>query len=109
MNDVKLAGRIGNELVLRYTTNSKAVIDVRLAVDRPGSDEPDWVNVTLWGRPAEVLAQHCATGDQIIITDAHLHPDVLDVDGKKYSTLTVQANRFEFAASAARNRETPTR
>lgn len=106
MNDVKLAGRIGNDLVLRYTSNEKAVIDVRLAIDRPGSDEPDWLTVAVWGKPAEVLAQHCAKGDQIIIIDAYLRPDVLEVDGKKYSTVSVHANRFDFGATATRNRET---
>lgn len=105
MNDVKLAGRIGNDLVLRYTTNQKAVVDVRLAVDRPGSDDPDWVNVSLWGRSAEVLAEHCAKGDQVIMTDAHLRAEVLDIAGKKYSTLSVQAHRFEFGATSTRNRE----
>lgn len=105
MNDVKLAGRIGNELTLRYTNEQTPVVNVRLAVDRVGHDDPDWVDVTLWGRGAEVLAEHAAVGDQVIITDARVEPATIKVAGKNYTTLTVQARRFEFGAKAARNRD----
>lgn len=64
------------------------------------------MTVTMWGRSAEVLAEHCAKGDQIIVTDAHLRAEVIEIETKKYSTLSVHGNRFEFAATAARNRET---
>ena len=108
MNDVKLSGRIGNDLTLRFTTEQTAVLNLRLAVDRPGHDDPDWVDLTVWGKAAENVAHYCAKGDQIIVTDAYLRPGHVDVEGKKYATLTVNVNRVEFAATAARNRQPAT-
>ena len=107
MNDVKLSGNIGNELVLRYTTDQTAVVNLRLAVRHPrrSGDEPDWFDVTLWGRPAEVLCEHGTTGDHIVITSAHLAPEHVEVDGKRYATVKVHARHFEFAGRPGRHRD----
>ena len=105
MNDVKISGRIGNDLVLRFTADNTAVVNVSLAVERAGhKDDPDWIEVAVWGSSAQSLVEYCAKGDQIIVTDAHLRPGHVEVDGKKYSTVAVNANRIEFASTAARNR-----
>ena len=99
MNDTKLTGRLGADPVLRHTANGVQVTNLRLAVERPNSDDPDWFDVTVWGATAEAVATHLGKGDQLIV-DGHLRPDHIELDGKKYATVTIHADRVEFAARA---------
>ncbi|MBP9053850.1 MAG: single-stranded DNA-binding protein [Ilumatobacteraceae bacterium] len=104
MNDVTISGRLGTDLVLRFTDTATPVTNVRLAVHRPGHDDPDWFSVAVWGKAAQNLVEHCAKGDRVVLF-GHLRPDtVTGADGKKYDAVTVHADRVEFASS---KREVP--
>ncbi len=69
LNVVTLVGRVGGEPELRYidSGNGIAKCKMTLAVRRPtrNSDTPDWFNLELWGRTAEVAKDHVHKGTLI--------------------------------------------
>lgn len=74
-NRVILVGNLTRDVELRHTPGGTAVAEIGLAVNRQWFDkqtnsrkeEVTFVNVTLWGRTAEVAADHLAKGRQVLI------------------------------------------
>lgn len=70
--------RIGNEPVVRYTQDGKAVLDLSLAYNygRKGQDgnyPTQWVKASLWGERGEKLQPYLRKGAQIFAQLADLH------------------------------------
>jgi single-strand DNA-binding protein len=67
LNVVSLVGRVGAEPDMRYFESGSMVCKLVLAVDRPtrNSDQPDWFNLELWGKNAEIAAQYVRKGSLI--------------------------------------------
>ena len=73
-NRVILVGNLTRDIDLRYTPSGMAVTDVGLAVnDRRKSQSGEWVeettfvDVTLWGRTAEVASEYLTKGAPVLI------------------------------------------
>ena len=68
MNTVTLTGRLTTDPELRSTTNG-SVASLRLAVQRPrkdGEDQgADYVDITVFGRQADTVAQYLAKGRKV--------------------------------------------
>lgn len=67
INRVVLVGRLTKDPELRYTPNGVAVANFRLAVQRPftnqqGEREADFINITVWRRQAENVANYLQKG-----------------------------------------------
>lgn len=63
-------GRIGRDAELRYTQQGTAVCGVSVAYnygrkDQNGDRPTQWVEVVIWGKQAEALAQYLTKGKQI--------------------------------------------
>ena len=74
-NQVTLAGNITRDIELRKTNGGMSVCDIGLAVnDRRKQangeyvEETLYVDVTLWGRTAEVADQYCKMGSSILVS-----------------------------------------
>ena len=70
MNSVQLIGRLTKDLDLRYTSTGKAVATGTLAVNRrfknaQGESEADFINIQIWDKSAENLANFTRKGSQI--------------------------------------------
>lgn len=72
LNVVTLVGRTGRDPEVRYFESGSVVCKVTLAVDRgrKNSDEPDWFNLEMWGKTAEVAANYVKKGSLIGVTGA---------------------------------------
>jgi single-strand DNA-binding protein len=72
LNVVSLVGRVGTEPDVRYFESGSVVCKLTLAVDRRSrnNDQPDWFNLELWGKTAEVAAQYVRKGSLIGVTGA---------------------------------------
>ena len=71
INHVTLLGRVGADPELRSTKSGTAVVQLRLATDRPtksGQSETDWHSVVAWGKTAEAVAQYVRKGDRVHVT-----------------------------------------
>jgi single-strand DNA-binding protein len=94
-NRVILMGNLTRDVELRYTPSNLAVTDVSVAVnDRRKNANGEWieettfVEVTLWGRTAEVASQYLSKGAPVLI-EGRLKQDTWEKDGKKQSKLKV--------------------
>ena len=100
-NRVILVGNLTRDVELKYTGNQTPVTDVGLAVnDRRKSTSGEWVedttfvDVTLWGRTAEVAAQYLGKGSSVLI-EGRLRLDTWETDGQKRSKLRVVGERMQ--------------
>ena len=100
-NRVILVGNLTRDIELKYTQGGTAVTDIGMAVnDRRKSatgewiDETTFVDVTLWGRTAEVASEYLGKGSPILI-EGRLKLDTWETDGQKRSKLRVVCDRMQ--------------
>ena len=69
INTVNLVGRAGKEPDVRYFESGSIVANFTLAVNRRSrEEEPDWFNLEIWGKQAQVAADYVKKGSLIGIT-----------------------------------------
>ena len=100
-NRVILLGNITRDIEVRYLQSGMAVADIGLAVnDRRKNQSGEWieettfVDVTLWGRTAEVAGEYLSKGSPILI-EGRLKLDQWEKDGQKRSKLSVVGERMQ--------------
>jgi single-strand DNA-binding protein len=99
-NRVILVGNMTRDVELRYTPQGTAVTEIGMAVnDRVKRndqwvDETTFVDVTLWGRTAEVASEYTGKGSQILI-EGRLKLDTWEKDGKKNYKLRVIGEKMQ--------------
>ncbi len=100
-NRVILVGNLTRDPELRYVPSGTAVIELGLAVnDRRKNasgewvDETTFVDVTLWGRTAEIASEYLNKGSSVLI-EGRLKLDTWEKDGKKNSKLRVVGERMQ--------------
>lgn len=94
-NRVILVGNLTRDIDLKYLQSGTAVTELGLAVnDRRKTQTGEWVDettfvdVTLWGRTAEIASEYLSKGSQILI-EGRLKLDTWETDGQKRSKLRV--------------------
>jgi len=100
-NRVILVGNMTRNVELKYTASGTAVTDIGLAVnDRRKNnqtgewiDETTFVDVTLWGRTAEVAGEYLSKGSSVMI-EGRLKLDTWETDGQKRSKLRVVGEKL---------------
>jgi len=100
-NRVILLGNLTRDPELRYIPSGMAVTDIRLAVnDRRKSPAGEWieettfVDVTLWGRQAEVASEYLTKGAPLLV-EGRLKLDSWEKDGQKHSKLRVVGEKMQ--------------
>ena len=100
-NRVILVGNLTRDPELRYTPSGTAVTDVGLAVnDRRKNANGEWIeettfiDVTLWGRTAEVASEYLSKGAPVLI-EGRLKLDQWEQEGQKRSKLKVVGERMQ--------------
>lgn len=70
LNAVTLVGRVGGEPDVKYFESGSVICNLTLAVNRQTrkDDQPDWFNLELWGKTAEVAANYVRKGSLIGVT-----------------------------------------
>ncbi len=69
INSVNLVGRAGRDPEVRYFESGTVVANLTMAVNRRNrEDEPDWFNLEIWGKQAQVAADYVKKGSLIGIT-----------------------------------------
>ncbi len=74
LNKVMIIGNIVRDIELRYTPKGTAVTDISLAINRTRKgeggqkiEETTFLDITLWGRVAEVACQYAAKGRPLFV------------------------------------------
>ena len=69
INSVTLVGRAGRDPEVKYFESGSVVANLTMAVNRRSrDDEPDWFNLEIWGKQAQVAADYVKKGSLIGIT-----------------------------------------
>ena len=71
MNKVHLVGRCGRDPKMKYFESGKVVCNFAIAVNRNTSnrdDPPDWFDLELWDKTAEVASNYVKKGSLISIS-----------------------------------------
>lgn len=104
LNKVYLMGRLTRDVELRYTPKGTAVGELGMAVNRYRSndggeriEETTFVDVTLWGRNAELANQYLAKGREVHI-EGRLQLDSWEdkASGQKRNKLKVVGEAMQF-------------
>lgn len=100
-NRVILLGNLVRDIELRYTNSRLAVCQNAIAVnDRRKNasgewiDETSFVEVTFFGRTAEVISEYLSKGSPIFV-EGRLKQDTWEKDGQKRSKLHVIVDRMQ--------------
>lgn len=107
-NKVVLVGNLTRDPQLRYTPKGTAVAEIGMAISRVWFDqatnqkkeETTFVDVTLWGRQAEVAGEYLVKGRPVLI-EGRLHLDTWDdkESGQKRSKLKVVCEQMQLLGS----------
>ena len=69
INTINLVGRAGREPDVKYFESGSTVANFTLAVNRISrNDEPDWFNLEIWGKQAQIAADYVKKGSLVGIT-----------------------------------------
>ena len=69
INTINLVGRAGREPDVRYFESGTIVANFTLAVNRRSrEEEPDWFNLEIWGKQAQIAADYVKKGSLIGVT-----------------------------------------
>lgn len=107
LNKVMLIGNLTRDPDVRYTPKGTAVTDIALAVNRYFSsdsgerrEETTFVDITLWGRQAEVAGQYLKKGRPVYI-EGRLQLDSWEdkTSGQKRSKLKVVGEQMQLLGS----------
>jgi len=103
LNKVMIIGNVTRDPEIKYTPKGSAVTDLGIAVNRVYTpeggekrEETTYVDVTLWGRQAEIAGEYCKKGRSVYI-EGRLQLDSWEdkTSGQKRSKLRVVGESFQ--------------
>lgn len=106
-NKVMLLGNLTRDPEVKYTPKGSAVTDLGIAVNRTYTtdggekrEETTFVDVTMWGRQAEIAGEYLKKGRPVFI-EGRLQLDTWDdkQTGQKRSKLRVVCENFQMLGS----------
>jgi single-strand DNA-binding protein len=104
-NRVILLGNITRDIEVKYLQSGTAVTELGLAVNEKYKNQSgEWVedvvfvDVTLWGRTAEIAGEYLGKGSPVLI-EGRLKLDKWEKDGQKHSKLRVTGERMQMVGS----------
>ena len=101
INSVTLVGRAGRDPEVRYFESGTVVANLTMAVNRRSrEDEPDWFNLEIWGKQAQVAADYVKKGSLIGVTGSFKMDSWKDRNtGEDRNKPVVRVDRLELLGS----------
>jgi len=105
-NKVILLGNLTRDIEMRNTQSGMALAKFGMAVNRKVKDRETtcFVDLTAWGRQAEVLSQYVQKGSQLFVEGRLEYSTWESQDGGKRSKLEVVVENFQFVGSGGGSR-----
>ncbi len=103
LNKVMIIGNLTRDPEIKYTPKGTAIADIGLAVNRNYTtesgekrEEVTFIDVTLWGRTAEIVGEYCKKGRPLFV-EGRLQLDTWDdkETGQKRSKLKVVGDNIQ--------------
>ena len=101
VNSITLVGRAGRDPEVRYFESGSVVANLTMAVNRrKRDDEPDWFNLEIWGKQAQIAADYVKRGSLIGIVGSFKLDRWKDRNtGEERSKPVVRVDRLELLGS----------
>ena len=101
INSGTLVGRAGRDPEVRYFESGTVVANLTMAVNRRNrNDEPDWFNLEIWGKQAQVAADYVKKGSLIGITGSFKMDSWKDRNtGEDRNKPVIRVDRLELLGS----------
>lgn len=101
LNAVHLVGRAGVDPEVKYFESGKVLCKFPLAVNRPSKkdDKPDWFELEMWNRTAEVASEYVRKGKQVSIRGRLKIDSWQDQNGNNRSTPKIVVNDLQLLGS----------
>ena len=101
INSVTLVGRAGRDPEVRYFESGTVVANLTMAVNRRNrEDEPDWFNLEIWGKQAQVAADYVKKGSLIGVTGSFKMDSWKDRNtGEDRNKPVIRVDRLELLGS----------
>ena len=106
VNVVNLVGRAGRDPEVRYFESGSMKCSLTLAVNRIGkkSEEPDWFELEIWGKTAEIAASYVKKGNLIGVQGSLKIEEWSDrTTGAKKSKPIIRVERLDLLGSKRDN------
>jgi len=105
LNVVHLVGRAGRDPEMRFFDSGKVLCKFSLAVNRPSSktDQPDWFNLEIWGRTAEIAGDYVKKGSLIGVQGSLKIDQYTNRSGYEVSSPVIRVDRLDLLGSKRDN------
>jgi single-strand DNA-binding protein len=104
VNSITLVGRAGRDPEVKYFESGSVVANLTLAVNRRSrDDEPDWFNLEIWGKQAQVAADYVRKGSLVgIIGSFKLDRWTDRASGEERTRPVIRVDRLELLGGGRR-------
>lgn len=100
MNHITIAGHLGADPEVRFTSSGKKVTTLRVAARarRSGKDETIWWRVTVWGEQFDKIIPFFKKGSPIIVSGELDKPEIfVDREGRSQVSMNITAFNITFS------------
>lgn len=100
MNQTTIAGHLGADPEVRFTSSGKKVTTLRVAakVRRGGKDETIWWRASVWGEEFDKMIPYFKKGSPIVIVGEMNKPEIFtDKDGRPQVSMSLTALNVMFS------------
>jgi len=108
LNQCEFIGRLGKDVELRYTPTGEPVANISLACGWKSKEKEgtEWINVTAFGKLAEISGQYLTKGSQIFV-QGKMKTEKYTKDGiDRYSTKII-ADKIQMLGKKETTRANP--
>lgn len=100
MNIITIAGRLGADPEVRFTSSGQKVTTLRVAVNvrKAGKEETIWYRVTIWGDNFDKMISYLKKGSAVIVVGDLAKPEIFnDREGKPQISMNITASSIQFS------------
>jgi single-strand DNA-binding protein len=100
MNQITIAGHLGADPEVRFTSSGQKVTTIRVAARarRGSKDETIWWRVTVWGEQFDKMIPYFKKGSPIIVLGELSKPEIFtDRDGRPQVSMNITALNLMFS------------
>lgn len=95
INGFHFIGRCGGNPKSSATRDGTIVSNVSIAVQEYYQKNPNWINLTAFGKPAEALNSHAKQGSLIAVS-GHVRVSSYEKDGQKRTSIEFVVDEWSF-------------
>jgi single-strand DNA-binding protein len=108
MNFINIAGNLGADPEVRFTSSGKKVTTLRVATKtrKGGQDETIWWRATIWGEQFDKMVSFLKKGSSVVVFGEMQKPDIFnDRDGKPQVSMEITVASVQFSPFGKSDKE----